>query len=130
MDIILTLTAEFNLKKWQIENVVSLIDGGNTIPFIARYRKEATGSLDDQLLRELNDRLSYLRSLEEQKETGTNKLVDYNNNLWQKMCGWYHSEYSHNDGPGGPGYAATLTCPTKETLLNKNYDLTGCEVVK
>ena len=52
------------------------------------------------------------------------------NNLWQKMCGWYHSEYSHNDGPGGPGYAATLTCPTKETLLNKNYDLTGCEVVK
>lgn len=74
---------------------------------------------------------SIIRSaLEEQKETGTNKLVDYNNNLWQKMCGWYHSEYSHNDGPGGPGYAATLTCPTKETLLNKNYDLTGCEVVK
>ena len=68
MDINLTLTAEFNLKLWQVENTVKLIDDGNTIPFIARYRKEATGSLDDQLLRELADRLDYLRSLEEQKE--------------------------------------------------------------
>ena len=68
MDINLTLTAEFDLKLWQVENTVKLIDDGNTIPFIARYRKEATGSLDDQLLRELADRLDYLRSLEEQKE--------------------------------------------------------------
>ena len=51
MDIILTLTNEFNLKKWQVENVVALIDDGNTIPFIARYRKEAHGTLDDQTLR-------------------------------------------------------------------------------
>lgn len=57
MDIILTLTAEFNLKKWQIENVVSLIDDGNTIPFIARYRKEAHGTLDDQTLRAISERL-------------------------------------------------------------------------
>ncbi|MDE6658748.1 MAG: RNA-binding transcriptional accessory protein [Eubacterium sp.] len=68
MDINLTLASEFGLKPWQVENTVSLIDDGNTIPFIARYRKEATGSLDDQLLRNLADRLEYLRSLEEQKE--------------------------------------------------------------
>ncbi|MDE6124906.1 MAG: RNA-binding transcriptional accessory protein [Eubacterium sp.] len=68
MDINLTLASEFSLKPWQVENTVQLIDDGNTIPFIARYRKEATGSLDDQLLRNLADRLDYLRSLEEQKE--------------------------------------------------------------
>ena len=63
MDIIKTLTEEFSLKPFQVENTVKLIDDGNTIPFIARYRKEATGSLDDQVLRELNDRLSYLRNI-------------------------------------------------------------------
>lgn len=68
MNIIGTLTSEFKLKAWQVENAVKLIDDGNTIPFIARYRKEAHGSLDDQLLRELDERLKYLRSLEEQKE--------------------------------------------------------------
>ena len=68
MDILKQLQTEFSLKSWQVENTVALIDDGNTIPFIARYRKEATGSLDDQLLRELSDRLTYLRNLEEQKE--------------------------------------------------------------
>ena len=68
MDILKQLTKEFSLKPWQVENTVGLIDDGNTIPFISRYRKEATGSLDDQLLRELYDRLNYLRGLEEQKE--------------------------------------------------------------
>lgn len=68
MDITLKLTEELSLKPWQVENVIKLIDDGNTIPFIARYRKEATGSLDDQLLRSLSDRLTYLRNLEEQKE--------------------------------------------------------------
>lgn len=67
MEIKSALASEFGLKPWQIENTVQLIDDGNTIPFIARYRKEATGSLDDQLLRSLSDRLEYLRSLEEQK---------------------------------------------------------------
>lgn len=67
MDINLKLTQEFSLKHWQVENVIKLIDDGNTIPFIARYRKEATGSLDDQLLRALADRLNYLRNMEEQK---------------------------------------------------------------
>lgn len=68
MDITLKLTQEFSLKSWQVENVIKLIDDGNTIPFIARYRKEATGSLDDQLLRAIFDRLTYLRNMEEQKE--------------------------------------------------------------
>lgn len=68
MDISKQLELEFSLKPWQVENTLKLIDDGNTIPFIARYRKEATGSLDDQLLRELSDRLAYLRNLEEQKE--------------------------------------------------------------
>lgn len=68
MDIILTLTNEFKLKKWQIENVVSLIDDGNTIPFIARYRKEAHGTLDDQTLREISDGLEYLRNLDKRRD--------------------------------------------------------------
>lgn len=68
MNIIETITKEFNLKQAHVENTVKLIDDGNTIPFIARYRKELTGSLDDQILRELADRLEYLRNLETQRE--------------------------------------------------------------
>lgn len=68
MDIITTLTKEFSLQRWQVENTVRLIDEGNTIPFIARYRKEAHGTLDDQLLRRLADRLEYLRNLEKRRE--------------------------------------------------------------
>ncbi len=68
MDIILTLTNEFKLKTWQVENVVGLIDDGNTIPFIARYRKEAHGTLDDQTLREISERLEYLRNLDKRRE--------------------------------------------------------------
>ena len=60
MDIIKTLTEEFSLKPFQVENTVKLIDDGNTIPFIARYRKEATGSLDDRGLRSLYERLTLL----------------------------------------------------------------------
>lgn len=76
MDILKQLEKEFSLKPWQVEHTVELIDDGNTIPFIARYRKEATGSLDDQLLRELNDRLAYLRGLEEQKEKIINSITE------------------------------------------------------
>lgn len=68
MNINKTLAEEFKLRQEQVDNTVSLIDDGKTIPFIARYRKELTGSLDDQLLRELNDRLTYLRNLESRKE--------------------------------------------------------------
>ncbi len=68
MDILATLTAEFHLRPSQVENTVKLLDDGCTVPFIARYRKEMTGSLDDQVIRELTDRLAYLRNLEELRE--------------------------------------------------------------
>lgn len=67
MDIIQGLTQELQVKKWQVEAAVKLIDEGNTIPFISRYRKEATGSLNDEQLRQLHERLTYLRNLEDKK---------------------------------------------------------------
>ncbi|PNT90455.1 Tex family protein [Clostridium thermosuccinogenes] len=74
-DIINQLIHEFNLKPFQVQNAVKLIDEGNTIPFIARYRKEATGELNDQVLRELHERLVYLRNLEERRED-VRRLID------------------------------------------------------
>ncbi len=68
MDINKKIAEELEIKVWQVEAVVKLIDEGNTIPFIARYRKEQHGALDDEQLRNLNDRLTYLRNLEEKKE--------------------------------------------------------------
>lgn len=68
MDINQKITEELGVKKWQVEAAVKLIDEGNTIPFISRYRKEATGSLNDEQLRKLYERLMYLRNLEEKKE--------------------------------------------------------------
>ena len=68
MDIVLKLKEELQVEKWQVEAAVKLIDEGNTIPFISRYRKEATGSLNDEQLRNLSERLNYLRNLEEKKE--------------------------------------------------------------
>lgn len=71
MDFIQTLAAEFSASAEHVGNIIKLIDEGNTIPFIARYRKEQTGSMDDQVLRELDERLSYLRGLEKRKEEVT-----------------------------------------------------------
>ena len=69
MDIIKKLSEEFpSVRADHVRNIVGLIDEGNTIPFIARYRKEMTGSCDDQVLRELDERLQYLRNLEKRKE--------------------------------------------------------------
>ncbi len=68
MDICLKITEELQVQKWQVEAAVKLIDEGNTIPFISRYRKEATGALNDEQLRNLHERLQYLRNLEEKKE--------------------------------------------------------------
>ncbi|MCB6415608.1 MAG: Tex family protein [Dorea sp.] len=68
MDINQKITEELGVKRWQVDAAVKLIDEGNTIPFIARYRKEATGTLDDEQLRKLFERLTYLRNLEEKKE--------------------------------------------------------------
>ena len=75
MDILKTLAEEFKLKVEQVESTVALIDEGNTIPFISRYRKEVTGGLDDATLRDLFDRLSYLRKLDERRSEISN-LID------------------------------------------------------
>jgi len=79
MNICEILCKEFNLKTQQCENVLRLIDEGNTIPFIARYRKEQTGSLDDQLLRSIYERLQYLRNLEKRREEIQNALSEQGN---------------------------------------------------
>lgn len=67
MDVNLTITQELNVDKWQVDAAVNLLDEGNTVPFISRYRKEATGALNDEQLRKLSERLTYLRNLEEKK---------------------------------------------------------------
>ena len=76
MDIIKTISKELEIKTWQAEAVIKLIDEGNTIPFIARYRKEATGSLNDEVLRDFHDRLVYLRNLEEKKTQVLSSIND------------------------------------------------------
>ena len=76
MDIIKKIAEEFNLKIEQVEKTVALIDEGNTIPFIARYRKEETGSLDDTVLRDLDDRLTYLRNIEKRKQEVTDLITE------------------------------------------------------
>ena len=69
MDILKTLAAEFGIKEEQVKETVALIDEGNTIPFISRYRKEVTGGLDDATLRDLNDRLNYLRKISSRRSS-------------------------------------------------------------
>ena len=84
MDIIKTLAAEFKIKNTQVEQTVALIDEGNTIPFIARYRKEATGGLSDVVLRDMDERLTYLRGLEERKEDVI-RLIDEQGKLTEEL---------------------------------------------
>ena len=76
MDILQVITQELGVQKWQVEAAVKLIDEGNTIPFISRYRKEATGSLNDEQLRNLNERLTYLRNLEDKKNQVLSSIED------------------------------------------------------
>ena len=74
--IINTIAEELNIKPNQVESTVKLIDEGNTIPFISRYRKEVTGALNDEVLRNLNERLTYLRNLEEKKNQVLSSIED------------------------------------------------------
>ncbi|NLZ45184.1 MAG: RNA-binding transcriptional accessory protein, partial [Clostridiales bacterium] len=76
MNINQTLAQEFKLQQQQIDSTIELIDDGKTIPFIARYRKEVTGSLDDQVLREIFDRLTYLRNLDKRKDDVSNSITE------------------------------------------------------
>ena len=84
MDINKVLAEEFKLRQDQIDNTIALFDDGKTIPFVARYRKEATGSLDDQILREIFDRMTYLRNLENRKEEIT-ALIDEQGKLTDEL---------------------------------------------
>jgi len=84
MDILKVLAAEFNLKPYQVKNTVELLDEGNTIPFIARYRKEQTGELQDFVIRELSNRLNYLRNLEARKEEVI-RLIDEQGKLTEEL---------------------------------------------
>ena len=76
MDILNQITQEFKLREDHVKNIVELLDEGNTIPFIARYRKEMTGHIDDQVLRELSDRLTYLRNIEKRKEEVSKSIME------------------------------------------------------
>ena len=78
------IAGELNIKLFQVENTVKLIDEGNTIPFIARYRKEATGNLSDEILREFGERLTYLRNLEIRKDEVT-RLIDEQGKLTEEL---------------------------------------------
>ena len=99
MDIIAAIAEELQIKKGQAEAAVKLIDEGNTIPFIARYRKEATGSLNDEVLRNLFDRLTYLRNLEDKKQTVLASIEEQNKN--QRA---YHAKgTSYIDSQGSKG---------------------------
>ena len=84
MNILQTIANELNIKEQQVENTVKLIDDGNTIPFIARYRKEVTGNLSDETLRDLDERLTYLRNLEKRKEEVI-KSIDEQGKLTEEL---------------------------------------------
>ncbi|GAH11995.1 unnamed protein product, partial [marine sediment metagenome] len=78
------IVSEFKLKESQVATTIKLIDEGNTIPFIARYRKEMTGGLSDEILRDLNERLTYLRNLEQRKEEVI-RLIDEQGKLTEEL---------------------------------------------
>ena len=84
MNIFETLAKELNITLTQVEKTVALIDEGNTIPFIARYRKEVTGSLDDEILRKFEERLNYLRNIEKRREEVT-ELIRAQDKLTPKL---------------------------------------------
>ena len=84
MEILNQLCTEFNLKETHVQNVINLLDEGNTVPFIARYRKELTGNMDDQLIRSLSTRLDALRALEE-KKAEVIRLIDEQGKLTDEI---------------------------------------------
>ncbi len=85
MTIAQQLAQELNLKQWQVENTIALIDEGNTIPFISRYRKEATGELNDEILRTFDDRLTYLRNMEERK-ADIKRIIEEQGKLTEELA--------------------------------------------
>ena len=95
MNITQVIARELEVKDWQVEAAVKLIDEGCTIPFIARYRKEVTGTLNDEQLRQLGERLTYLRNLEERKEAVISSIreqekltEELEKAVWQRKRDW------------------------------------------
>lgn len=84
MDVANILMEEFNLQKYQVENTIRLLEEGNTIPFIARYRKEQTGNLKDTVLRRFSDRLNYLNNLKKRQEEII-RLIDSQGKLTKEL---------------------------------------------
>ena len=84
MEIISTIANELGIKEWQVESTVKMLDEGNTLPFIARYRKEATGELDEEQLRLLSERLTYLRNLAARQEEVI-KIIDEQGKLTPEL---------------------------------------------
>ncbi|MGM9571168.1 MAG: Tex-like N-terminal domain-containing protein, partial [bacterium] len=85
-DMIRLLAAELKVKDWQIEKTIELFDAGNTIPFVARYRKEVTGELDEEQLRLLAERLQYLRNLAKRKEEISN-IIEEQGKMTEELAG-------------------------------------------
>ena len=110
MDILKQLADEFNIRSNQVNNTVKLIDEGNTIPFISRYRKEMTGGLDDQLLRELSERLSYLRNLESRKAEVL-QLIESGGTLNEKITADLEKEILSNISPDNPKNQVSISKP-------------------
>lgn len=111
MDIIKQITEELKVQKWQVEAAVKLIDEGNTIPFISRYRKEVTGSLNDEQLRDLHERLLYLRNLEDKKEQVL-KSIEEQGALTDEPEG---EDFSGSDFGGCGGFISPLSPEEKDS---------------
>ena len=112
MDIIQKLTQELEVQRWQVEAAVGLIDEGNTIPFISRYRKEVTGSLNDEQLRKLHERLQYLRNLEEKKEQVL-RAIDEQGKLTEELQAQILAAESHINCAASSGveaFTVRLSC--------------------
>ena len=107
MDIIKILQEELGIRRGQVETTIKLIDEGNTIPFIARYRKEMTGSLDDETLRNFHERLLYLRNLEERKEAIKKNIEE---------------QFEINNYFLSLGLRSILFCCFYKTLIYLHYD--------
>ena len=114
MDLLAQLTEEFHLRPGQVENAVKLIDDGNTIPFIARYRKEMTGSLDDQVLRELSERLAYLRGLEKRKEEVRSAIEEQGKLTPELELSLIHILFKQLEGMPPSAYRAWLNAKSNQ----------------
>ena len=127
MDIVKVLANELNIKTSQVEATIKLIDEGCTIPFIARYRKEVTGSLNDEILRKFDERLTYLRNLEEKKEQVLNSIINYAaNELGDVIDGWvinyFEQQFADNCAGGWVNFNLEVPSVLGDCLIDEYQD--------